>query len=167
MRRDDSKHRCVSWTAAYCLLLWVNQVLHRAQSFTSPAVGHVGTSRSLASSYAIARAQSCVLRAKPPSKESEEAAAARTRREENARKYVQQMKDLETRPMDNMAGYNVVKAVWARMFSRVDNNLGTNLSESEGTLAVAPFLPIVALALLLASSDLGKAAIGALFPTSL
>jgi hypothetical protein len=39
------------------------------------------------------------------------------------------MRELETQPLDNMAGYRVVKAAYARLFTKVDNSTGTSLSK--------------------------------------
>jgi hypothetical protein len=39
------------------------------------------------------------------------------------------MRELETQPLDNMAGYRVVKAAYARLFTKVDNSTGSSLSK--------------------------------------
>eukprot|EP00953_Heterococcus_sp_UTEX-ZZ885_P024141 13219-Heterococcus_DN1.PRE.1 len=39
------------------------------------------------------------------------------------------MRELETQPLDNMAGYRAVKAAYARLFTKVDNSTGTSLSK--------------------------------------
>ncbi|CEM35251.1 unnamed protein product [Vitrella brassicaformis CCMP3155] len=85
----------------------------------------------------------------------------RLRRHANARRYAQEIMDLEAKDRvytqrDNLAGYRSTRAAWEKALEKLDERLGTSFARSQQLLEVAPFLPIILVGLLISAQVADK-----------